>query len=51
MVLLTRGTTFRTETAQIDEFRKIPYGAEVFVKDRWSGMPVKPNAAQNDMQD
>jgi hypothetical protein len=34
------------ETGNLPDFRKIPFKAELFVKDRWTGIPEIPKADQ-----
>jgi hypothetical protein len=34
------------QTGNFKDFAKIPVGTELFVKDRWTGIPAIPDAAQ-----
>lgn len=34
------------ETGNLPDFRKIPFAAELFTKDRWTGIPEIPGAQQ-----
>lgn len=36
----------RAVTGNLPDFQKVPFGAELFVKDRWTGVPEIPGAQQ-----
>ncbi|KAK8865908.1 hypothetical protein IAR55_001056 [Kwoniella newhampshirensis] len=40
------GDAMAVQTGSFPEFRKIPFAAELFVKDRWTGIPEIPGADQ-----
>ncbi|WWC86169.1 uncharacterized protein L201_001042 [Kwoniella dendrophila CBS 6074] len=40
------GDSMAVQTGNLPDFRNIPFAAELFVKDRWSGLPPIPEADQ-----
>ncbi|WWD17906.1 hypothetical protein CI109_102351 [Kwoniella shandongensis] len=40
------GDAMAVQTGNLPDFRKVPYGAELFVKDRWTGLQPIPEADQ-----
>ncbi|ORX35896.1 Mss4-like protein [Kockovaella imperatae] len=40
------GEGIAVQTGNLPDFRKIPFAAELFVKDRWTGLPEIPGADQ-----
>ncbi|WVQ97241.1 hypothetical protein IAU59_004351 [Kwoniella sp. CBS 9459] len=40
------GDAMAVQTGNLPDFSKIPFGAELFVKNRWTGLPQIPEADQ-----
>ncbi|EJT99575.1 hypothetical protein DACRYDRAFT_23671 [Dacryopinax primogenitus] len=40
------GESQAIQTGNFRDFAKVPFGTELFVKDRWTGIPEVPGAAQ-----
>ncbi|ORY32293.1 Mss4-like protein [Naematelia encephala] len=40
------GDAMAVQTGNLPDFRKIPFAAELFIKDRWTGIPEIPGSDQ-----